>query len=178
MSERGTVVKLPFAADCCPCVEKLRTVLPLTVGIRAGAVHLVSTLGSVVISARAVGECCQRLLWAHLSTDLPSLSPTSHGRGGEGPRAPAQHGGHRDTTRVGRWAGVAVPFVQPPPLASAPPPPPHAPRAQRTAGAAPASLAARGQNEDHVGARRTQRQSRRCRRRRCALARVGLARQY
>jgi hypothetical protein len=25
-----TAVKLPFAADCCPCVEKLRTVLPLT----------------------------------------------------------------------------------------------------------------------------------------------------
>jgi hypothetical protein len=27
------------------CVEKLRTVLPLTVGVRDGAVHLVSTLG-------------------------------------------------------------------------------------------------------------------------------------
>jgi hypothetical protein len=35
-------VELPFAADCCPCVEKLRTVLPLTVGIRDGAVQLVS----------------------------------------------------------------------------------------------------------------------------------------
>jgi hypothetical protein len=34
MSERETVVELPFAADCCPCVEKLRTVLPFTVGIR------------------------------------------------------------------------------------------------------------------------------------------------
>ena len=34
--------ELPFAADCCPCVEKLRTVLPLTVGIRDGAVQLVS----------------------------------------------------------------------------------------------------------------------------------------
>ena len=31
-----TVVELPFAADCCPCVEKLRTVLPFTVGIRDG----------------------------------------------------------------------------------------------------------------------------------------------
>jgi hypothetical protein len=41
MSERETVVELPFAADCCPCVEQLRTVLPLTVGIRDGAVHLV-----------------------------------------------------------------------------------------------------------------------------------------
>jgi hypothetical protein len=30
-SERETVVELPFAADCCPCVEKLRTVLPFTV---------------------------------------------------------------------------------------------------------------------------------------------------
>jgi hypothetical protein len=41
MSERETVVELPFAADCCPCVEKLRTVLPLTVGIRDGAAQLV-----------------------------------------------------------------------------------------------------------------------------------------
>ncbi len=47
------MVELPFAADCCPCVEKLRTVLPFTVGIRDGAVQLVSTLGSAVISARA-----------------------------------------------------------------------------------------------------------------------------
>jgi hypothetical protein len=39
MSERETVVELPFAADCCPCVEKLRTVLPLTVGIRDGVVQ-------------------------------------------------------------------------------------------------------------------------------------------
>jgi hypothetical protein len=38
------VVELPFAADCCPCVEKLRTVLPLPVGIRDSAVHLVSTV--------------------------------------------------------------------------------------------------------------------------------------
>jgi hypothetical protein len=40
------VVELPCAADCCPCVENLRTVLPSTVGIRDGAVQLVSTLGS------------------------------------------------------------------------------------------------------------------------------------
>jgi hypothetical protein len=53
MSERETTVKLPFAADCCPCVEKLRTVLPSTVGIRDGAVKLVSTLNSVITSARA-----------------------------------------------------------------------------------------------------------------------------
>jgi hypothetical protein len=53
MSEREMLVELPFAADCCPCVEKLRTVLPLTAGIRDGAVQLVFTLGSVVTSARA-----------------------------------------------------------------------------------------------------------------------------
>jgi hypothetical protein len=40
MSERETVV-LPkvVPADSCPCVEKLRTVLPLDVGIRDGVVH-------------------------------------------------------------------------------------------------------------------------------------------
>jgi hypothetical protein len=53
MSEREAVVELPFAADCCPCVEKLRTVLHFTAGIRDGAVQLVSTLGSAVTSARA-----------------------------------------------------------------------------------------------------------------------------
>jgi hypothetical protein len=37
MSERETVVELPWAADGFPCVEKLRTVLPLTGGIRDGA---------------------------------------------------------------------------------------------------------------------------------------------
>jgi hypothetical protein len=42
MSERETAVELPFAADCCPSVEKLRAVLPLTVGIRDGVVHLVA----------------------------------------------------------------------------------------------------------------------------------------
>ena len=47
------MVELPFAADCCPCVEKLRTVLPSTGGIRDGVVHLLPTLGSAVISARA-----------------------------------------------------------------------------------------------------------------------------
>jgi hypothetical protein len=44
LSERETVVELPWAADCCPCVEKLRAVLPLTVvGIRDSAVQLVLT---------------------------------------------------------------------------------------------------------------------------------------
>jgi hypothetical protein len=41
MSEREIVVELPWDADCCPCVEELRTVVPLTVGFRDGAVHLV-----------------------------------------------------------------------------------------------------------------------------------------
>jgi hypothetical protein len=53
MSERETVVELAWAAGCRPCVEKLRTALPLTVGIRDSALQLVSTLGSAVISARA-----------------------------------------------------------------------------------------------------------------------------
>jgi hypothetical protein len=44
------VLELPFAADSCPCVEKLRTVLPLTVGIRDGVVRLVSALGGVVVA--------------------------------------------------------------------------------------------------------------------------------
>jgi len=43
MSERETVVELPFAADSCPWVGKLRTVLPLTVGIRDSVVQLVLT---------------------------------------------------------------------------------------------------------------------------------------
>jgi hypothetical protein len=57
MSERETVGELPWAADCCPCVEKLRTVLPFTVGIsiRDVVVHLVSTFVRAVISARRVG---------------------------------------------------------------------------------------------------------------------------
>jgi hypothetical protein len=56
------VVRPPFAADCCPCVEKLRTVLPFSVGIRDGAVHLVSTLGSAVISHEQRAEGCGHLL--------------------------------------------------------------------------------------------------------------------
>jgi hypothetical protein len=48
-----TVVELPWAADSCPWLGKLRTVLPLTVGIRDSAVQLVSTLGS----AEGVSAC-------------------------------------------------------------------------------------------------------------------------
>jgi hypothetical protein len=46
MSERETVVSSFLSLTFCPCVEKLRTVLPLTVGIRDGVVQLVSILGS------------------------------------------------------------------------------------------------------------------------------------
>jgi hypothetical protein len=53
LSARETEAELSWAADSRPCVEKLRTVLPFTVGIRDGAVQLVSILGGVVISARA-----------------------------------------------------------------------------------------------------------------------------
>jgi hypothetical protein len=42
-----------WAADRCPCVDKLRAVLPLSDVTRDSVVHLVSVLGSVVISARA-----------------------------------------------------------------------------------------------------------------------------
>jgi hypothetical protein len=47
LSERETVVELPWAADCRPCVEKLRTVLPVTVGIRGwcGETHVEAELG-------------------------------------------------------------------------------------------------------------------------------------
>ena len=66
MSEREAVAELPWAADCCPWVGKLRTVLPLIVGIRDSVVHLVSILGGVSsVSARAfarwhhcVGAAC------------------------------------------------------------------------------------------------------------------------
>ena len=41
MSEREKVVELFWAADRCPWVKKLRTVLPFTAGIRDSAVQLV-----------------------------------------------------------------------------------------------------------------------------------------
>jgi hypothetical protein len=49
------VVKLPWAADCCPCVEKLRGVLPRTVG-RDGAVQV----GGVYLQRGARGMLHQR----------------------------------------------------------------------------------------------------------------------
>jgi hypothetical protein len=45
MSERETVVELRFAANRCPRVEKLRTVLPLTACIRDSVVQLGSISG-------------------------------------------------------------------------------------------------------------------------------------
>ena len=60
------MVELAWAAGCRPCVEKLRTALPLTVGIRDSALQLVSTLGSAVISARA--------LWGDDALLLPSVA--------------------------------------------------------------------------------------------------------
>jgi hypothetical protein len=56
-----------------PCVKKLRTVLPLTVGIRDGVVQLVSTLGSVVISARAE-------LGGIITSALPVATVSTHQR--------------------------------------------------------------------------------------------------
>ena len=53
------MVELPWAAGCCPCVEKLRTVLPLPVGIRDGVVHLHPS-GGVATS------CRERQLFTHL----------------------------------------------------------------------------------------------------------------
>jgi hypothetical protein len=55
-----TVDEFRWAADSCPCVGKLRTVLPSTVGIRGSAVHLVLTRqrGAVVDSST-----CAYLKW-------------------------------------------------------------------------------------------------------------------
>jgi hypothetical protein len=72
------VVELPFAADCCPCVEKLQTVLPLTVGIRDGVVQLVSTLSSAFTSARVCrGGKVGALRVEHREANSPH---TSHGK--------------------------------------------------------------------------------------------------
>jgi hypothetical protein len=60
MAERETAVRLPFAADSCPCVEKLRAVVPLTVGIRDGGVQLVSRGGWVLHQLALVAQQQQR----------------------------------------------------------------------------------------------------------------------
>jgi hypothetical protein len=79
-SERETLVELPWAAGSCPCVEKLRAVLPFTVGIRDGVVHLVPTLGGVIGGAAS----------------------TRNGRAGESPlREGGEQGGRCDATPPG-----------------------------------------------------------------------------
>jgi hypothetical protein len=56
------VVELPFAADCCPCVEKLRTVLPVPVGIRDGVIEQWSgqvSMGSLKLNGTyTLGPSC------------------------------------------------------------------------------------------------------------------------
>jgi hypothetical protein len=78
------VVELPWAADCCPCEEKLRTVLPLTVGIRDGAVYLGLTLGGAYDQS-SVASLRRHCLWlrgvqsSELSrTHLVTTPPSSH----------------------------------------------------------------------------------------------------
>jgi hypothetical protein len=74
LSERETVVELPWAADCCPCVGKLRTVLqvPLTVGIRVGVVQLVSILGSwgafTACRRARISSCTMGMITSHGET--------------------------------------------------------------------------------------------------------------
>jgi hypothetical protein len=70
--------EFPFAADCCPCVEKLRTVLPSTVGIRDGVVHLVFTLGSAVVVSTRGGRLAAR----HSALVGPACVALSLVRGG------------------------------------------------------------------------------------------------
>jgi hypothetical protein len=65
------VDELPWAEDCCPCV--VEATLPFTVGIRDGVVQLVSTLGSVVISARAE-------LGGIITSALPVATVSTHQR--------------------------------------------------------------------------------------------------
>jgi hypothetical protein len=74
MSECEPVGELPWAADCCPCVGKLRTVLPLDVGIRDGArvgdelTAAVSPRPPIPLvqiePARAEGYTCDATVWA------------------------------------------------------------------------------------------------------------------
>jgi hypothetical protein len=56
------VVRLPFAADCCPCVGKLRTVLPLTLGWWVQLERVITLLdtGSYFGEGALLGELCRR----------------------------------------------------------------------------------------------------------------------
>jgi hypothetical protein len=92
MSEReAAVVELPWAADCCPCVDKLRTVLPLTVGIRDSAVQLVLTHQRVrTCSGERVCTC--------------SGERVRTGRGLVGFRFPAAPGGEQQSVATAQAA--------------------------------------------------------------------------
>jgi hypothetical protein len=90
MTEREPVAELPFAADCCPCVEKLRTVLPPTVGIRDGAVQLVLTHQRVrTCSGERLRTCSGACVWG-----LQQESVSTH-------RSPV-YTVHRLSRRLGR----------------------------------------------------------------------------
>ena len=51
-----TVVKLPWAADCCPWVGKLRTLLPLTVGLGDAQASQGGNMIGNAIRSYATGE--------------------------------------------------------------------------------------------------------------------------
>jgi hypothetical protein len=68
--------------------EKLRAVLPFTVGIRDRAVHLVSTFGSAVISAlAALRSIITSALWLPVAAVLTHPRVRTCGGGREGVRA-------------------------------------------------------------------------------------------
>jgi hypothetical protein len=102
MSERETVVELPFAAYCCPCVEKLRTVLPLPVGIRDGVVPLVSMLGGAVMMHQG---CAMHGAWCMMEVrcmvhDARWMEVGAGAAAGQGQAA----GAHRERKRERRPA--------------------------------------------------------------------------
>ena len=128
-----TVVGLPWAADSCPWVGKLRTVLPFTVGIRDGVVQLVLTrqrstvagyahtyspVGSLLAFVRAACRAgrhrlhgaCDRGLQQPLPHELRLRSAGGHRRlhhAGLLQLLPPQLGAPRrnTTTQRGLWGG-------------------------------------------------------------------------
>jgi hypothetical protein len=83
------VVELPFAADSCPCVEKLRTVLPLTVGIRAGEGEG-GAREPTCSSSGSVRSACDS--WSRLVTrsfHVTNASTREHSRGDDAASAPS-----------------------------------------------------------------------------------------
>jgi hypothetical protein len=86
----------------CPCVEKLRTVLPLTVGIRDGAVQVVSIEAVVVEGGR-------RPMWraGRTSLRLPFSEYTSPALGNTSCRMGAWHEPRaRVREKTGRFPGL------------------------------------------------------------------------